>query len=341
MLRHLLTGPSAWTGPDLAPATDGILHLSRAQLGEIESALRSVRLRGTPLLRVRPRDFPLPTLASELTRIADALENGRGFALIRGFPVDRYGPAAVSTLFWGLGLHLGVPVSQNAAGHLLGHVRDTGRSLNSASARGYQTREHLPFHTDHCDLLGLLCVRAAGSGGQISLAASASVHNGVLAQRPDLVDRLYRTHFVDRREEHGPGERPYHAVPLAAWHADRLSLRYHRRYLESAQRFPDVPRLEAADRELFDLIDALADSPQLRLDLDFAAGDLLLVNNHAVLHSRTAYEDSAEPALKRHVLRLWLTPHQQRLLPPGFWDESAAGRGRGGVAPRDVIGAAA
>jgi hypothetical protein len=95
-----------------------------------------------------------------------------------------------------------------------------------------------------------------------------------------------------------------------------------------------------ADVELFDLIDELAASPDLRLDIDFGAGDVLLVNNHAVLHFRTAYEDFADPAPKRHVLRLWLALRQGRVLPPGFWGDlhgTGGGSGRGGIAPRDVI----
>jgi hypothetical protein len=198
----------------------------------------------------------------------------------------------------------------------------------------------LPFHTDGSDVLGLLGLRAACSGGRISMVSSAAVYNALLARRPDLVERLYRTHFLDRREEHAPGERPYYALPLASWSGGRLSMRYNRCYLESAQRFPDVPRLERADVELFDLIDELAGAPELRLDVDFEVGDLLLLNNHAVLHSRTEYEDSDDPELKRHVLRLWLTLRHGRSLPPDFWGDlqSPDGRpGRGGITPRDVI----
>lgn len=200
---------------------------------------------------------------------------------------------------------------------MLGHARDTGRSLTDPATRGYQTRESLPFHSDGSDVLGLLCLRAARSGGRSALVSSAAVHNAVLERRPDLVERLYRTHFFDRREEHAPGDLPYAALPLASRSRRGLSMRYNRCYLESAQRFPDVPRLDPADVELFDLVDALAESPEFRLDVDFEAGDLLFVNNHTVLHSRTGFEDFAEPDPGRHVLRLWLT----------------LGHGRGGISP--------
>ncbi|OIJ88351.1 TauD/TfdA family dioxygenase [Streptomyces colonosanans] len=340
VLRRPCTGPAVWRGPDLADSEEWVLRLSPAQIGELEAALRTVRERSLPLLKVDAGDFPVPALAGELERIADVLENGRGFVLVKRIPVERYSPAAASTIFWGLGRHLGIPVSQNAAGHMLGHARDTGRSMADPATRGYQTRAGLPFHTDGSDVLGLLCLRAARSGARITVVSSAAVYNDVLARRPDLVERLYRTHFLDRREEQVPGEQPYSAVPLACWYGGKLSLRYNRCYLESAQRFPAVPALEPADVELFDLIDELADSPELRLDVDFEVGDLLLLNNHTVLHSRTEYEDFAEPERQRHVLRLWLALRQGRDLPPDFWGtlhRSGGGPGRGGITPRDVI----
>ncbi|GAA3484966.1 TauD/TfdA family dioxygenase [Streptomyces yanii] len=340
VLRRSYTGPAAWQGPDLAGSDEWVLRLAPAQIDELEAALRAVRERGVPLLKVSAGDFPLPTLAGELERIADVLENGRGFVLVKRIPVERYSQARASTIFWGLCQHLGVPVSQNAAGHMLGHVRDTGHSIAAPATRGYQTREMLPFHTDGSDVLGLLYLRAARSGGRISVVSSAAVYNALLARRPDLVEGLYRTHFLDRREEHAPGERPYYAVPLASWSGGKLSMRYNRCYLESAQRFPDVSRLERADMDLFDLIDELAVSPELRLDVDFEVGDLLLLNNHAVLHSRTEYEDFDEPEQKRHVLRLWLTLQQGREMPPDFWGDmhsNDCGPGRGGITPRDMI----
>ncbi|MEV6748010.1 TauD/TfdA family dioxygenase [Streptomyces sp. NPDC051080] len=340
VLRRPCAGPAVWKGPDLVNSTEWVLRLSPAWTGELDAALRSVRERGLPLLKVTADDFPLPTLAGELARLSEELENGRGFVLVKRIPVERYGRAAASTVFWGLGQHLGIPVSQNAAGHMLGHARDTGATMADPATRGYQTRARLPFHTDGSDVLGLLCLRAARTGARTAVVSSAAVYNAVLARRPDLVERLYRTHFLDRRGEQSPGELPYSAVPFAFWDGGKLSLRYNRCYLESAQRFSGVPRPERADVELFDLVDELAESPEFRLDVDFEAGDLLLLNNHSVLHSRTEYEDFAAPELKRHVLRLWLAVRRGRDLPQSFWGSPpvASDRpGRGGITPRDVI----
>ncbi|MGW7608947.1 TauD/TfdA family dioxygenase [Streptomyces sp. NPDC054766] len=324
------SGPSVWKGRDLAHPEEWQLHLSAPRLAEIDSALHAARRRDLTLLRLTAADFPLPTLAADLAHLAGILEDGRGFAIVRGIPVERLGESAASTVFWGLGRHLGHPVPQNADGLVLGHVRDTGRSLSDPAVRGYQTREALPFHTGGADLLALLPLRTPRTGGRISLVSSAAVHNAVLDLRPDLAGRLYRTYHFDRRDEHAPGEPPYTAAPLVSRPDGALgapSMRYNRCYLESAQRFPEVPRLEAADRELFDLIDSVAGSPEYRLDLDLQVGDLLLLNTHRVMHARSAFEDHRSPEDERHLLRLWLA------FPQGPGSQDA----RHWVTLRDVI----
>ncbi|WP_051944417.1 TauD/TfdA family dioxygenase [Streptacidiphilus rugosus] len=333
-------GPAVWRGPELS-ATVTTAELDPGHVRELESALRTARRRGVPLLRLTAEDFPLPRTGALLRRIAKKLEHGRGFVVLRGLPVERLGPADVSTVFWSVGRHLGTAVSQNAAGHMLGHVRDTGRDLADPATRGYQTRAALPFHSDPADLTALLHLSAPRRGGRTSLVSSGALHNAVLERRPDLAARLFRRHRLDRREEQAPGERPWQELPLAAWQAGRLSLRYDRLRLDSVRRFPQSPRREPADQELFDLFDELAASPEFRHGLELKVGDVLLLNNHAVLHSREAFEDGPDPSGRRHLLRLWLTPHQPRELPASFWGGAAGpGGGRGGVPPRDVVCAA-
>jgi hypothetical protein len=119
-------------------------------------------------------------------------------------------------------------------------------------------------------------------------------------------------------------------------HEGRLSLRYDRRAIESAQRLAGVPRLSPADVELLDLLDATAEAPEGREDLHLRVGDLVLVDNYTVLHRHTPSSGPAATA----PLRLWLTLRRGRPLPAGFtWPTPAYGEsgGRGGVAPRDVV----
>ena len=85
---------------------------------------------------------------------------------------------------------------------------------------------------------------------------------------------------------------------------------YKRRYITLAQRFEDVPRLTPLQTEALDLLDQLCNDPDMHLEFTMQTGDILLGNNYATLHSRTSYQDHDDPALRRHLLRVWLTLEQ-------------------------------
>ncbi|MFI7005034.1 TauD/TfdA family dioxygenase [Streptomyces sp. NPDC050145] len=314
-------GPALWTGPEPAASGAWLRRPTPAQLAELALAVRTVRTRGTPLLRVTAEQFPAPAWHPELAAISHELAHGCGLAVVRRIPVEGFRPAEREQLLWGLGRHLGTPVSQDVTGHMLGRLPVAGPAAASPGA----------FRTDEADTTALLCLRPA----RASLVSSAALHNTVLARRPELLHRLYRTHHLDR----GP-RLPALAAPLAHRAGPRFSLRYDRRRIEAAQGRPGVPPLTREDVELFDLLDAAAASPALRLDLDLSPGDLLLLDNHTVAHTLTFTNPRATaPEATADALRLWLTPHQPRDLPPEFWGDTAQGPHgtRGGVPPRDVI----
>ncbi|MGW7824859.1 TauD/TfdA family dioxygenase [Streptomyces puniciscabiei] len=324
----------------MADRDDWMVRLSAEHCQELRTAVHTARGRGATLLRTTVADFPLPTLATELERAAAALADGPGFVLLRSVPADLLGEADASTVLRGIGQYLGRPVPQTADGRILCHIRDTGPVSNGPASPMPLTRAALPFHTAECDLLGLLCRRPARSGGRTLLASAAAVHNAVLDTRPDLAGHLYRSHLFDRQEERAPGEEAYLASPLVTRHGDRPSMRYDRARLSNAAHSardggPDGAR--AADRELYDLIETTAASPAVRLELDLRPGDLLLLDNHVVLHARSAYEDFDAPEHRRHLLRMWLARDE---------DTNPAVRSAGphthsvprtGIAPSDVI----
>jgi len=216
---------------------------------------------------------------------------------------------------------MGTLVSQNAAGDLLGHVRDTGADPADPAVRLYKTRERLGFHTDGADVIGLLCLRPARVGGASRLASSRAVFNEIQRRRPDLVPLLFEPFHFDRNEEQAPGEPPTFALPLCFWDGTRLSTFYIGWYIRDAERHPSTPRLTTPQRELLDLIDRVAEDPAMYVTMDFEPGDLQLVKNATILHARTAYEDWDDPANKRHLLRIWVNPRR------GFGDASELARG--------------
>ena len=331
--RPLVTGPSAWIGAELAKRPqDWTYDLSPRELAEIAAATAAVRARGLDIADITRADFPLPTLGPVLDRLRDEVLNGRGFVLLRGLPVE--GPIEQSaTAYWGIGTYFGHARSQNAKGHVLGHVRDLGLSTNDPRVRIYQTTERQNFHTDSCDIVALLCLKTAKRGGLSSLTSSMSVYNTMATRRPDLAALLLQPFPVDRRGEVPEGKNPWFDLPVYSDHAGYLSAMYAPHYVRSSQRFPDARRLTAQDIEALDMFDRLAEDATLRLDMEFRPGDMQFVHNHTILHDRTAFEDWPEPERKRHLLRLWLAAPGARPLPDYYaerWGSVTIGD-RGGI----------
>lgn len=309
---------SAWVGPEMAGRSDWIEAFTEAELDELALASEPWMDASADLARLTRERFALPTLAPRIEATLRELQEGRGFALWRGLPVERWGRRRSAIAFYGFGAHLGHAISQNAQGHVLGHVRDMGLSSNDPNVRIYQTRERQTFHTDSADLVGLLCLQTARSGGHSALVSSTTLYNEMRARRPELAACLFEPLATDRRGEVPPGAKPYFEIPVFNWHAQRLSAIYQRQYIDSAQRFAEAPRLTAQQVEALDLFDALTNDPALHFTMELQRGDLQFVHNHTLLHDRTAFVDWPEPGRRRHLLRLWLAPAQGRELPAAF-----------------------
>ena len=323
---------AAWSGGTLAGSRDWIVTLTAAQIDEINAALRLAQSSGRPLEALGRAEFPLPGLAQFLAGLAEEIEHGRGFVLLRGLPIQRYSEDEAALIFWGLGAHLGTAVPQSRKGDRLGHVRDLGGDIRDPSVRGYETRARLLFHTDRCDCVGLLCLAKPRSGGASRVASAVSVYRAIADERPDLLETLCAPFFSDRRGEQPAGAPPVAEMPVFMAEDGVFAIRYVRDYIEDAQRFPDVPRLTARQVEALDLLDRTADN--LALDMDFEPGDMQFLNSYLTLHSRSEFEDFPEPERRRHLLRLWLAMPNSRRLPAPFkalYGSVEAGAVRGGV----------
>jgi hypothetical protein len=313
------TGAAAWYGPDMAARGEWLMTLSTADVGEVERAAEPLVARNADIAAISAGDFPLPSLGPKLkARVREEVLNGRGFLLMRGLPTERWSLREAATAYFGLGAHLGSARSQNAKGHVLGHVRDLGLDAQDPNVRIYQTSVRQTFHTDSCDIVALLCLKTARSGGLSALVSSTTIFNEMRRRRPDLLALLLQPIATDRRGEVAAGQKPFFEIPVFTWHEGCLTAIYQRQYIESAQRFADAPRLTAAHREALDLFDALAEDPALNMTMEFKPGDVQFVHNHTILHDRTAFEDWPEPERRRHLLRLWLAASDARPLPAVF-----------------------
>ncbi len=311
MQTSRITGNSVWNAADLENNEDWIYYLSERDLAELETALRFQQASSIPFPFFGRTEFPLNNLGTVLAEVAEELENGRGFVLLRGLPVELYSNEEINSIYFGLALYLGQPVGQNPQGDLIGEVMNIG-DLEDKNTRVYQTNLYLPYHTDPSDVVGLLCIRKAKTGGLSSLVSVHAVYNELLTRFPEYLGLFYKQWYYAHLGEDLPS-----LTSLFALHEGKLNFRYLRQYIELGHELRDQP-LSEVEVEALDILDSIIQMPDLRLDMMLEPGDIQLANNHLVLHSRTSFEDFAEPEKRRKLLRLWLRMPNARKQPPGF-----------------------
>jgi hypothetical protein len=184
---------AAWVGPDIQDSNEWLLHLNKEELVEIDISLNKLK-EDNIKIPFSVNDFKLPILSKKIHSFYDILENQLGFVLIRGIDREKYSDDDCELIYWGIGVHLGTPVSQNTRGHLLGHVTDEGKSISDPTTRMYQTKLKMDFHSDQLpvDVVGLFCQRKAKKGGASFLVSALTIHNVLSQERPDLVEILHQ-----------------------------------------------------------------------------------------------------------------------------------------------------
>ena len=325
MARRPQRGAAVWRAADVAADTSWQITLDEHQRATLADAARAAAARGVTVATATPDVFALGAMSAAIAEWSAMLETGRGFLLLRGFPIDLLDDHEVELAYVGLGCHLGTPVGQNAQGELLTHVRDERLPADAGKVRLYRTRERQDFHTDGADIIGLLCLHRAQRGGESKLASSWAIHNEILERRPDLLEALYEPMAWDRQGDIPAGEPAW--FRLAPLHdIDGVPrLFYLGWYIRDAQQHADAPRLTPTQLEAMELLAALANDPSFHVEMDFQPGDVQFLNNGRILHARESYDDHPDPDRRRHLLRLWLAAHRFASLEPGL---------RGGVASR-------
>ncbi len=330
--------PQVWYGKDLAANTDAWTHhWSAAEVAEIEAAVANVEAKGLEILEIDAAAFPLPLIQEKLGPIKEHVLHGPGIFLLRGLPLDQWTTRQAAIAFWGLGAHMGAPCSQNGKGHVLGHVKNLGLDYSDAATRGYQTNARLPYHTDSSDIVGLLCLKTAQSGGLSSVVSSTTVYNEVLKRRADLMPVLMQPFYRTRWGEIPEGKMPWAEVPVFMPYEGRVISHYVRSAIRKGQDLPGAPQLTEKQIEALDLVDSIAAERDVHLDMTFEPGDIQLVCNHGIYHSRTAYEDWPDEKDRRHLLRLWLACADGPPLPDwmtvAYEGQTASGRPNGIAVP--------
>ena len=327
-----LTDRSVWNAAALHDDTDWIVPLTRDHVDELDTALATARHSDKDVFEIEREDFPLPRLSAELERWIDEIENGRGFLLLRGLPVERYDLSTLYALYCGLGRHFGNAIIQNYEGRRINEVQSRGHSYDEVNIRAYATASQLGFHNDPSDLTCLLCVRQAKSGGMSRIASAAAVYNEILANYPEYLEPLCRGFQHDVRGEGPTGEFDEVTeleIPVFSYHAEKLSCCLNTKAIATG-REKRGGQLSDLERAALDYIEERAMRSDLRFDFMLEPGDVLMMNNYAILHARTGFEDWDATEERRLLLRLWLNLHNGRPLAENFTGRFNTGH-RGGA----------
>ena len=307
---------SAWTGESVQ-REDGsfVTELTPEEVSDVQRALRHFSATGKPLRQLEREDFPLPVLSTRLAELRREVTDGRGFAILRGLPVG----AGVSedeakVVHWALARHMGRAVPQNSRGHLLGHV--IAKEGAGAKRRSYESTAAQVYHSDGSDVVGLLCVRQAKSGGGSTIASSVTIHNVLRREHPELLARLYRTYYHSRMGEEVPGQTPYHPCPVYTYVEGYLNCRPGTSYIKDAQRFDEVPRLTDTDLEALETWKSIPLRTGIALNYRLQPGDIQFLNNYTVVHGRSEYVDHDEPDRRRYLVRILARVEQPRAFTP-------------------------
>jgi hypothetical protein len=331
--RQPIADKSAWKRTDLERDRSWIHELTATEVEELESGLRAVKRDDVPVAAINQQNFPLRALAIRLRTIFDDIERGRGVAILRGIPVDRYDVDDLTKMYLGLGSYLGERITQTAEGIIVGHVSDMGYAYGQQNVRGYYTRAKLLFHTDNADIVGLLCVRKAREGGLSSISSTMSIFNEILEHHPEFLDQCFEGFHHDLKGENPPGVPPVtpHKVPVFSYLDGFLSSCFNTSYIEHGAKRRGL-ELTPHERATLDLVNALAMREDLRFDFSMEPGDIQFINDHTTIHSRTEFVDYDEPSRKRLLLRLWLKVPNGRPLAPRIADRGyGPGAARNGV----------
>jgi len=324
---HSIDGPQAWTVADLERDRSWILELSSSERDEVAAAAREVQKLGLRAAEFGRADFPLPKVSRLLKQALLEVKAGKGAAVLRGLPVDPADGEQAARIAWGLGTYWGHAMRQSPGvnlgdykGNLVSYIVDQKHDPKDRNVHGSATGAEQQPHTDPSELVMLLCVRPSADGGGVSRIVSAmTIFNELQRQYPGAADVLARGFHNDLRNEAkaGPGQSVTGRIPVYGYAQGHLSVNFNSRTIVLAAEKMGQP-LSPEEQRALDAMLELAARDDLCHEMSLRTGDLQLLNNYTVMHSRTAWSDPPEPERSRFMIRMWLRTDTPRPLPEGF-----------------------
>jgi hypothetical protein len=331
---NIFETPSAWEIEDLRSTNDWCFEIDQADRKQITTSIKSVFDKDRDLFDYSPDEFDLGTSWEIIERALLEAHHQKGLSIVRGLPREDLNHEEFRLLSWAIGLKAGVARPQGLASQYISAVQDAGTDYRAANGRGYSSNAELDFHVDVADLTILTCYNKAKSGGQSIISSGVTAHNYLIKERPDLAEIAYQHFYFSRQQEQAPDEKPFYSLPLFEEENGNLFCNWNRNRVQSAQNIEGVPELSKLQKETMDFLDEILTRPELMYTMYLEPGDIQIINNYRMFHSRTGYLDFENDLQKRCLYRLWLAPPDSIKLPESwkdFYRSVAPSTVRGGI----------
>jgi hypothetical protein len=310
--RTVIDHPSAWTSAALGGKPAITRKLTADEIRGFDELLN--RTRGFAPHAVTRSDFDHPAITALAKSVKHEIMEGRGVVLLSGLDPQRYSAEELERVYWGIGRHFGEPAVQSRNGDRLGRVEDDD---TDPVARGYRSASELHMHTDPFEIVGLMCVRQAASGGQSALVSSLAMHNEIVRNHPEFLESLYEGFHMAPAEAQLSGKQVTdERIPVYCCVDGKVSCLYTGRFMHAAAEKLGVP-LPGKLEEALAYMAKLAERDDLALRFMLEPGEFMLWHNFLNLHSRTSFENDATH--KRLLLRLWLNVPDGRPVVPEIY----------------------
>ena len=324
--------PASWEVDHLTSNEDWVFTITETEKQRLSALIKSAYEEGRDLFDYLPDEFDFGSSWKTIAKAVSEAHHGKGLAIIKGLPREDLSYEEFKLLSWAIGLRVGVARPQGLASHYISAVRNIGTNYRAANGRGYSSNAKLDFHVDVADLTALTCYNKAKSGGQSMISSGVTAQNYLIKERPDLAEIAYQYFYFSRQNEQSSDETSFYGLPLFEEEDGSLFCNWNRNRVQSAQNLEGVPKLSAAQRETMDVLDEILRRPELMYTMYLEPGDMQILNNYKMFHSRTSYTDFKSESQKRCLYRLWLAPPDSIKLPESWKDfyrsvEPAAVRG--------------
>lgn len=300
-----MAGELAWSPADFASEDDFTLTLNDAEILEVKSALKHWKTLGLRGGDVDSKKFPLGTLGTKLQKAAVDLHLGRGFVAIRGLNSHECTTEENVIIFQGIASYIAATKGrQSEDGEMFMHIHSAKTDTTPQEERPVRySKLASTFHTDtFCDVLALQTLNNAEIGGSNLIASSWTIYNKLKESHPHVLDALAQPNWGF--DSHGTFIKR-NIRPILHYHHGRIIINFAREPLLGV---PGIDRPSTLDpmtdeqRDALMLLEEISKSCQIKLNTE--PGDLLFINNHGILHSREAFEDTQTNP--RHLVRMWL-----------------------------------